>query len=103
MPRVAFNDMVSDVRAESIAAPRPLWAVELGVELPCDVPTVHRAFRHLAKRTHPDCAGGSHQAFLEAQRVLREALAAVHDTVTPFEPSRPWVQTRAASSSPLYA
>jgi hypothetical protein len=56
---------------------RAPWAVELGLELPCDEHAARRAFRRLALRTHPDRPGGSHQAFLRARKALEEALAAL--------------------------
>jgi hypothetical protein len=59
--------------APSAVAQAP-WAGELGVELPCDIDSIKRAFRRLAFRTHPDRAGGSHAAFVRAQELLAEAL-----------------------------
>ncbi len=56
----------------ALAAP---WSQELGIELPCTVADVKRAFRRLAFATHPDRPGGSHAAFLRAQALLDEALA----------------------------
>ncbi len=53
---------------------RPGWASELGVDLPCTVEDVKRAFRRRAFETHPDRRGGSHQAFLRVQGLLHEAL-----------------------------
>jgi hypothetical protein len=66
---------MNDVRAELLPMLPPLWAVELGVDFPCDVPTVRKAFRRLARTAHPDVIGGSHEAFLHAQSVLANALA----------------------------
>jgi len=60
--------------------PRPAWSEELGVDLPCDRQDIVRAFRRLAFRTHPDRAGGSHEAFLRAQRLLEEALTWLRET-----------------------
>lgn len=56
---------------------RPRWAVELGVELPCDAQAVRRAFRRRALQTHPDRPGGSHEAFIRSQQALDEALFAL--------------------------
>jgi hypothetical protein len=77
-PSRAPIDPYADVR-EMVAAAPPAWAAALGLDLPCDVSDVRRAFRRLARKTHPDCAGGSHYAFLAAQRVLEEALVSVRD------------------------
>ena len=55
----------------------PRWAIELGVDLPCTVDEVRRAFRRRAFDTHPDREGGSHEAFLAVQTCLEEALASV--------------------------
>ncbi len=55
-------------------APGPAWAIALDVRLPCTVQELRRAFRKLAFRTHPDRAGGSHEAFLRTQALLAEAL-----------------------------
>jgi hypothetical protein len=60
--------------ADGFALAAPL-ARELGIELPCTVADVKRAFRRLAFATHPDRQGGSHAAFLRAQALLDEALA----------------------------
>jgi hypothetical protein len=54
------------------------WAIELGVERPCSLKDITRAFRRLAFRTHPDRPGGSHESFLHAKAVFAEALAALH-------------------------
>lgn len=67
-----------DERLPSQTYPRrPRWAVELGVELPCDAQAVRRAFRRRALQTHPDRPGGSHEAFLRLQQALEEALFAL--------------------------
>jgi len=63
---------------------RPLWAQELDLPLACDGDDVRRAFRRLARKTHPDCHGGSHEAFLRAVEARDEALATVRET-----PARP--------------
>jgi hypothetical protein len=76
--RQMLQDLARDACGEGRPFPLPSWAVSLGIELPCDAATVRRAFRRLARKTHPDCAGGSHEAFLKAQEVFAEALAAVH-------------------------
>lgn len=70
----AFERLLSSFPrlAPSLVAQAP-WAEELGVELPCDVDAVKRAFRRLAFRTHPDRTGGSHAAFLHAQELLEQA------------------------------
>lgn len=94
---ISFEDMVSDIRELPAPARRPTWAEELGLDLPCDARAIKSAFRRLARRTHPDCSGGSHDAFLRAQRVLDEALAAVQETEPPpshYRPRSP--QVRAA-------
>jgi hypothetical protein len=54
--------------------PTTPWARELGIDTPCTVADVKRAFRRLAFATHPDRPGGSHEAFLRAQALLDEAL-----------------------------
>jgi hypothetical protein len=77
----AFERLVSALPelAPSLVAQAP-WAEELGVELPCDIDAAKRAFRRLAFQTHPDRPGGSHQAFLHAQKLLEEALESLSDS-----------------------
>ena len=50
----------------------PDWSLELGVEYPCTLHELKRAFRRAALRTHPDC-GGSHDAFLRTQALFETA------------------------------
>ncbi len=69
----AFAAM-SDLREEPALVAPPSWALELEVEFPYDAPAIRRAFRRMSLKTHPDCTGGSHTAFLRAQRLLEEAL-----------------------------
>lgn len=57
------------------AEAQPAWAVALEVQLPCSADELRRAFRKRAFRTHPDREGGSHEAFLQTQALLDEALA----------------------------
>ena len=66
-----------DLSVAPANAPRPAWAVELGVELPCDASSVRRAFRRRALQTHPDRPGGSHEAFLRSMRALDQGLSAL--------------------------
>jgi hypothetical protein len=77
----AFERLLSALPevAPSRVAQAP-WAEALGVELPCDVDTIRRAFRRLAFRTHPDRVGGSHEAFLQAKELLEEALGWLEKT-----------------------
>ncbi len=64
------------------------WVSALGLSLPCTIEDVKRAFRRLAFQTHPDRPGGSHEAFLEAQALLREAVEAIEkDLVQPQAPT----------------
>jgi hypothetical protein len=100
---LSFETMLSDAREVPAAVRRPLWAAELGIDLPCDVQGVRRAFRRLALSTHPDCLGGSHEAFLHAQRALEEALAAVQDA-QPTSLDARFCRTQICSSRPsVYA
>ena len=87
----------NDLRDEASACPRPPWAAALEVEYPCDVSTVRKAFRRLARTTHPD-AGGSHEAFLRVQRVFAEALAAVERDRLVVSPFRLASNSRATTS-----
>ncbi len=54
----------------------PSWAASLGVTLPCTLQDLKRAFRRMALQTHPDCPGGSHEAFLRTQAIFEDALHA---------------------------
>jgi len=67
----------TDVAAQARESGLPAWAAVLGVVPPCSLREVKCAFRRLALQTHPDRPGGSHDAFLEAQRVLQEAIEAL--------------------------
>jgi hypothetical protein len=60
--------------ADGLVSAAP-WTRELGIDLPCTVADVKRAFRRLAFATHPDRPGGSHEAFVRAQALLDQALA----------------------------
>jgi hypothetical protein len=79
----AFERALEGLRAEPLQpAPRVCAAAkELGVELPCSAQDIARAFRRLAFKTHPDRPGGSHDAFLRAQALFSEALAALNEQV----------------------
>jgi hypothetical protein len=85
------------------AGPRPAWSEELGVELPCDRQDIVRAFRRLAFRTHPDRAGGSHEAFLRAQSLLEEALAWLRDASPRTRAARFHDAPRPVASRSFYA
>jgi len=105
----AFERLISAFPefAPSLVAQAP-WAEELGVELPCDVDAVKRAFRRLAFRTHPDRTGGSHAAFLRAQELLEEARLWLEgaDTRSKWSPLEVYTKTAMASAGtmcPTYA
>jgi hypothetical protein len=80
-----FEDAVAafDARvASSLTEPaggltREAWAVELGVAWPCTAAELRRAFRRRAFETHPDRAGGSNEAFIRVQSLLKQGAAAV--------------------------
>src|SRR6202142_3033467 len=72
--RVFEGSLAALASIDGLASAAP-WAQELGIDLPCTVADVKRAFRRLAFATHPDRPGGSHGAFLRAQALLDEALA----------------------------
>jgi hypothetical protein len=76
-PAPAIDDVLAALADEAVAAASPAWATSLGLALPCSEEDVKRAFRRLARTTHPDCEGGSHEAFLRAQQLRDEALAVV--------------------------
>jgi hypothetical protein len=90
--------------APSLVAQAP-WAEELGVDLPCDIDAIKRAFRRLAFRTHPDRAGGSHATFLRAQELLSEALDWLkHAGAGGVScPKRAYARTAWASAGAMYA
>ena len=95
---VARAGLPETLRAGGIA--QPGWSVELGVEYPCTLHELKRAFRGAALRTHPDC-GGSHEAFLRTQVVFEEArreltmpLRSATRHVSPYAGKRTIVQTR---------
>lgn len=78
--------------------PRNPWAV-LGLPEDADLGEARRAFRRLAKRTHPD-AGGDGRAFAEAADAIqalratlpappRARLATPYDWVTALPPEPP--------------
>ena len=71
----AFEGALGALASADGFGPAAPWARELGIDLPCTVADVKRAFRRLAFATHPDRPGGSHAAFLRAQSLLDEALA----------------------------
>lgn len=60
----------------------PMWAAALGLDLPCTTQDIKLAFRRLALATHPDRPGGSHEAFLRTQALVKDALAALATGVT---------------------
>lgn len=74
----AFEAAVAESpTASDVAPPRPSWATTLGVQVPCTVEDVRRAFRRLAFETHPDRPNGSQEGFLRACEALEGALAAL--------------------------
>jgi hypothetical protein len=76
------------------------WAKALGVSWPCTAQDLKRAFRRLAFETHPDRAGGSHAAFLDAQAALQEAMASLHSAQAAGSHARRYARHAPAASSP---
>jgi hypothetical protein len=84
-PETGFGDALRAFEGALAASPAlsprssraPAWAVELGVELPCTMQDLKRAFRRLAFESHPDRPGGSHEAFLRAKDVLDQAVSSI--------------------------
>ena len=73
-----------------------------------DDETIHRVFRHLAKRYHPDTPGGDAQRFnhlVEAHQTLTnpEARAAYDAAISAWHAGRGRLQRPAASTSWLMA
>jgi hypothetical protein len=56
-------------------------------DLPRTRDALRRAFRQRAKETHPDCPGGSHDAFLEMKARFDAALGEM-ERGTPLPPRR---------------
>lgn len=96
-----LDDLLAHGRLDTRTTSPSEWAAQLGLDTPCTLGDIKRAFRRLAFATHPDRPGGSHEAFLQAQAVLRKAVDAWErgETVSPKRPaaSRPYVQERPAA------
>jgi hypothetical protein len=78
-------------------------SLALAGDLPSTRDALRRAFRQRAKETHPDCPGGSHDAFLEMKARFDAALGEM-ERATPL-PVRRWSPSPpvVASSARAYA
>jgi hypothetical protein len=85
----AFERELDAMRTRAfVASPRMCAAAqELGLELPCTAQDIARAFRRLAFKTHPDRPGGSHEAFLRAKALFREAVDALEEQAVAAPPA----------------
>lgn len=75
----AIEDALLEAYAEELARrsikrlPVPPCLAVLGVSLPCTAEDVKRAYRQLARKTHPD-AGGDPQEFIKIREAYDQAL-----------------------------
>jgi hypothetical protein len=74
---VSAAAFVAPATDEAVRAPDGDRDLELGVDQPRTMAEARRAFRKMALRTHPDCPGGSHEAFLRTQALFEEACASL--------------------------
>ena len=71
-----FN--ISKTRRSQHSAEHSRTVLELPLKVPLTVSKIKKAFRRLAKKTHPD-SGGSHEAFLELAQARDDLLLYCQD------------------------
>jgi hypothetical protein len=86
----AFEATLQRVEDDLSAARLKEPSLALAGDLPSKRDALRRAFRQRAKETHPDCPGGSHDAFVEMKARFDAALREAETATLPAVPVRRW-------------
>lgn len=73
----AFSDQLAEAEMRGGDMNEQEREFVLGVDVPRSLGEVKRAFRRRVMETHPDCPGGSHEAFLRTKALFDAACQAL--------------------------